>query len=258
MEVFGELAAVVGEHAPHGYWEHDLGAVQGQGSLGTGARAERQGEAEAAGQIDAGHEVAGQAILAAFDGIQGHAVARPAGSIALGFAHPRPAQDAALSEPRDAAWRMAHLVGGIGDQPPDGAYRGTAQRASRAPRRKERVQLLLAQVRVLRAQAADLVHQGGWPDAATQSVRAGARGRTRSRFAAAAAQSLPPCVQRPSRDLEGFLRGQKPVLLPEAQDAVTRIGVGTDHAPAESTIGDAKKALYPIANPSDLHFSPSG
>jgi hypothetical protein len=47
------------------------------------------------------------------------------------------------------------------------------------------------------------------------------------------------------------------MLLPEAQDAITLLGIGADHAPAKSTIRDRKKALYPVSDPSDLHLSPS-
>src|SRR6185437_15880146 len=83
----------------------------------------------------------------------------------------------------------------------------------------------------------------------------GAQGRARRRLATTGTQALPPGIQGSARDAERFPGGHKPMLLPEAQNPKTLLGVGTDHAPTQSTIGHRKKALYPISNPPDLHSS---
>ena len=117
------------------------------------------------------------------------------------------------------------------------------------------MQLLLAQVLVLGPQPAELGQQRRWPATLPQMVGRVLNG-ARSRIATAHAQPLSPRVQRPARNPEGFLRGQEPMLLPEAQDAAL-LGIGADHAPAKSMIRDRKKALYAVSDPSDLHLPPS-
>jgi len=84
-EVFSELVAVVGEGTVHGHGQQQLAELEGGACLEAGEVADADGEAETAGEVEAGDQIAAHAIAAPLDAVEGDAVAGGFGAVALGF-----------------------------------------------------------------------------------------------------------------------------------------------------------------------------
>lgn len=212
-EVAFELTAVIGEDSLDAIGEDCLD--QSKELAGGEARvaARSPGEGEVRMKIGEGDDKTPAVIGLPFDGIERYTMSGMAGLEMLGFACSGYAFKLGLAVGTNSHRRMAHLVRGVGDEPSNGAYRRTAGVACVTKREQKRVNLLLGEIRMLRADTTDFGNHRGGPLTTAAALRRGRGGGQGS----VGPPSRFPCKERAPAHFEGIHRRCQTVGLPELE-----------------------------------------
>jgi hypothetical protein len=147
-EVGFELAAVVGEHRRGALGQQGQALFEGAGGVSGVLGGEPHGEGQVRDRIDEGDEVAAHAVADALDGVAGEHF-QGLGRELFGFSGLGvPPQGLGSPAAVDAAGGVAHLVGGTGDDAPNGRDAGQRKTVLGAPGGEQHVELGLAEVGV--------------------------------------------------------------------------------------------------------------
>lgn len=223
------FAPVVREDEGNGEREHFLEPAEEffRGSRSMGRRA--QCKTEAAEEVFDGNDIPPHAVQELFHRIKGHAMARVFRLEILGFP-----QDFCAVGPLDLPEVGDHVrfsePSQIRDQAADRADVRTRQPLLTAPFGEQRMELLLAEIRMLVADPPDLMHDERIPDPFPPSLRGAGPGSQAFDVPIRLFEFLLPEKQGAAFRGKGIERGLEPVLFPEQEDAHLLLGIFGDHA----------------------------